>query len=129
MKGSCLCQAVQYSVESLAGPIHYCHCEKCRKAHAAPFNATAGADRAGFRWAKGEEHLGAFESSPGKRRWFCRQCGSHLMAEWADKPYVIIRVATLDEDPGAEIKGHIWVSHDLPWLQYGEEVPRYWEKP
>lgn len=58
MKGSCLCQAVQYSVESLAGPIPYCHCEKCRKAHAAPFNATAGADRAGFRWVKGEEHLG-----------------------------------------------------------------------
>lgn len=51
------------------------------------------------------------------------------MAEWADKPYVIIRVATLDEDPGAEIKGHIWVSHDLPWLQYGEDIPCYWEKP
>lgn len=129
MKGSCLCQAVEYHIDALISPIAYCHCGKCRKAHAAPFNATAGADRAGFRWTKGEAQLGAFESSPGKQRWFCRNCGSHLMAEWTDKPYVIIRVATLDEDPQAEIRGHIWVSHDLPWLDYGEQIARYPEKP
>jgi hypothetical protein len=42
---------------------------------------------------------------------------------------VIVRVATLDEDPKAEIKGHIWVSHDLPWLDYSDQVPSYDEIP
>lgn len=34
-----------------------------------------------FRWLKGEEKLSSFESSPGKSRYFCSGCGSHLTAE------------------------------------------------
>jgi len=50
-----------------------------------------------FRWLKGEEKLSAFESSPGKLRYFCSVCGSHLVAERVSQPHVIVRVATLDE--------------------------------
>ena len=128
MKGSCLCRTVTYEVDRLAGPIGHCHCHTCRKARAAAFASTARVDRADFRWLSGQSALGAFESSPGKLRHFCTRCGTHLVAEWVDQPQVILRVATLDEDPGARPVANIWVSHQVPWLAYGGDIPNYDEK-
>ena len=127
MKGSCLCGAVSYSVEQLDMPIGHCHCHTCRKAHAAPFTTTAGVDRRHFRWLRGEEILRSFESSPGKQRHFCSRCGTHLVAERANHPHVILRVATLDDDPGMTPEMHIWCSHDVPWLRDASGVPSYLE--
>ena len=129
MRGSCLCRTVTYEVDRLAGPIGHCHCTTCRKAHAAAFASTARVDRTSFRWLSGEASVRAFESSPGKLRHFCGQCGTHLMAEWVAQPQVILRVATLDDDPGARPKAHIWVSHQVPWLAHGAELPSFGEAP
>ncbi|GGF07526.1 hypothetical protein GCM10011611_11240 [Aliidongia dinghuensis] len=125
LKGSCLCGAVRYAVDGLDGPIVQCHCATCRKAHAAAVAATARVLREHFRWTAGEDRLAAFESSPGKRRHFCTTCGSHLVAERPAEPHVILRVATLDDDPGQRPAMHIWTGHDVPWLTEDEAVPRY----
>jgi hypothetical protein len=125
MKGSCLCGAVQYEIKQLDMPIVHCHCRSCRKAHAAVFAPTAGVMRENFRWLSGTEKLSAFESSPGKIRYFCSACGSHLIADRPAHPNVIVRVATLDEDPGSMPSMHIWRSHDVSWLQDGEETLFY----
>ncbi|PJA25304.1 MAG: aldehyde-activating protein [Alphaproteobacteria bacterium CG_4_10_14_0_2_um_filter_63_37] len=116
MKGSCLCGTVVYEVDRFDMPIAHCHCRTCQKAHAAPMATNAGVLREHFRWIQGQERLSAFESSPGKRRYFCSICGSHLVAERPALPHLIVRVATLDEDPGTRPQAHIWTSHDLPWL-------------
>lgn len=126
MKGSCLCGAIEYAVERLDMPIGHCHCRTCRKAHAAAFATTAGVKREHFRWVKGQERLSTFESSPGKLRHFCSVCGSHLVAERPQQAHVIVRVATLDEDPGVRPQQHIWTTHDVPWLEY-EGVAAYLE--
>ncbi|MFT4100799.1 MAG: GFA family protein [Burkholderiaceae bacterium] len=129
MNGSCLCASIRYEVRSLAGPIVHCHCRTCRKAHAAAFTSTARVNREDFRWSSGLDLLGSFESTPGKLRHFCRRCGSHLVAEWTDQPQVILRVATLDDDPGARPAAHIWRSHSVEWLENGVEIPSYQEVP
>ncbi|MBA2931446.1 GFA family protein [Pseudomonas sp. CCUG 57209] len=120
LNGSCFCKGVRYQVDILYMPISHCHCRSCRKIHAAAFVATAGVMREHFRWTLGEELRAAFESSPGKFRHFCKRCGSHLMAERRQQPHVIVRVATLDDDPGVSPTSHIWASHDVPWLAYGD---------
>lgn len=124
LHGSCLCQAITYEVDQLDMPISHCHCHTCRKAHGAAFASTAGVMREHFRWLKGVEWLASYESSPGKRRHFCSQCGSHLMAERATQPHVIVRVATLDDDPAMTPQAHIWTAHDVPWLAY-ENVDKW----
>jgi len=124
MKGSCLCGAIEYEVSTLDMPIIFCHCTPCRKAHAAPFAPTAGVLRENFRWLSGEDKLSCFESSPGKLRHFCSVCGTHLVAERPGQPHIILRVATLDDDPGMEPEAHIWVEHDVDWLKY-DEIPRH----
>jgi hypothetical protein len=56
-------------------------------------------------------------------------CGSHLVAEWKDQQQVIVRVATLDEDPGSAAVAHIWLSHDVPWLSDSVDIRVYPETP
>jgi hypothetical protein len=129
MKGSCLCGAVEYEVAGLAGPIVHCHCHSCQKAHAAAFSSTARANRADFRWLRGESWVAAYPSSPGKLRHFCKRCGSQLIAEWVDQPQVIVRVATLDEDPGIRPEAHIWLASQLPWLSDTAETNSFPEFP
>lgn len=129
LKGSCLCGALRYEVDQLDMPIQHCHCRTCRKAQAAPFAPTAGVERSHFRWLSDLETLASFESSPGKLRHFCARCGSHLLAERPGQPHVILRVATLDDDPGQRPAAHIWRSHDAPWLQDDEATAHYAEWP
>lgn len=129
MNGSCLCGAVRYEVTRLAGPIGHCHCDTCRKAHAAAFASTARVDRRDFRWLSGQDELASFASSPGKLRHFCRHCGSHLVAEWVGEPQIILRVATLDDDPGARPVAHVWLSQAVPWLADGPQLARFDEAP
>jgi len=127
MRGSCLCGQVEYEVSQLASPIRHCSCRTCRKAHAAAFNTSASVKREHFRWLKGEQVLKAFESSPGKQRFFCSNCGSQMVAHRSGSELLVLRVATLDEDPGQTPQGHIWASHEVPWLAYGPQVPAYSE--
>jgi len=129
MHGSCLCGAIRYEIDDLTGPINHCSCRTCRKAHAAGFTSTAAVDRAHFRWLAGQDKLSSFESSPGKLRYFCSICGSHLVAELAVQSHLILRVATLDDDPRQKTELAIWRSHEVPWLDYGPGVPGYAELP
>ncbi|GAP66648.1 hypothetical protein MBSD_n1959 [Mizugakiibacter sediminis] len=129
MRGSCLCGTVQYEVSQLDGPIEHCSCRYCRKAHAAAFNTAACVKQEHFRWLAGEESLRAYESSPGKHRYFCGNCGSQLISRRKGLDMLILRVATLDEDPGQVPEFQIWASDQVPWLDYGPHIPAYpgWE--
>ena len=125
LKGSCLCKSVSYESGDLIGPIGHCHCATCRKAHSAAFATTSRVSRDSFKWTTGFELVRSYESSPGKRRHFCGNCGTHLMAEWEGQDSVILRLGSLDTDPGKAPTGHIWISHTVPWLSYGVDLPRF----
>lgn len=73
--------------------------------------------------------LKGFESSPGKLRYFCSNCGSQLVATKKGSPRLVLRVASLDEDPLCRPERKIWVSHEVPWLEYGSHIAAYaeWE--
>jgi hypothetical protein len=125
MRGSCLCGKIEYEVSQLDSPIRHCSCRTCRKAHAAAFNTSASVASEHFQWLKGTEVLKAFESSSGKQRYFCSNCGTQLVAQHVGSETFILRVATLDDNPGQRPQGHIWASHEVPWLEYGPEVPAF----
>jgi len=81
------------------------------------------------RWLQGHALIRNFESSRGKRRHFCRSCGTHLIAEWSHLDFVILRMGAVDTDPKSLPSMHIWYAQSPAWLRYGEELPHYSQGP
>jgi hypothetical protein len=123
LSGSCLCGGVAYEVDATVGRIVHCHCETCRKTHATAFSSLTAVPRDGFRWTKGGELLAAFESSPGKFRRFCSQCGSHIIAERVNQPTVMLRLGCLDTPVEHGTQVHIWRSDGASWYDPKDAVP------
>jgi hypothetical protein len=122
-EGSCLCGSIRYATSGL-GPIGHCHCETCRKAHSAAFSTVARTSQAGFRWTRGEDALASYESTPGKRRFFCSRCGSQLAARWDDEDELILRLGCLDTDPGNMAVAHVWTADKAAWFEIGDNLPQ-----
>lgn len=125
LTGSCLCNQVHYTLKNGIDEIIHCHCGTCRKAHASAFSSVAKVMDADFRIDQGDELLKSFESSPGKLRYFCRNCGSQIYAKKAGTPHLVLRMGTLDDDPKAPERSHIWVSDKAPWYQINSDLPCY----
>lgn len=129
LRGSCLCGSVVYEVDAPAGPIVHCHCQTCRKTHGSAFSSVTNVPREHFRFVKGEELLRAFESSPGKFRKFCTQCGSHIVAERVNQPTMLLRLGCLDTPIDDKPRAHIWRSDAASWYDPKLELPEYAESP
>lgn len=125
LTGSCLCGRVAYEVEADLAAIVHCHCETCRKAHGAAFSSIGAVPRAAFRWVRGAEQLGAYESSPGKIRRFCANCGSQMVAEREGQPNVMLRLGCLDTPVETERQWHIWRSDGASWYGPDAHHPAY----
>ena len=124
LTGSCFCQAVRYEAGGLSSPIGHCHCETCRKTHAAAFVSTALTPYDTFRWTKGAETVAFIESSPGKKRYFCPQCGTHLVAEYPAEKRLVLRVGSLDAPPPKPAVVHIWTSEKASYFDFDDGLPR-----
>lgn len=124
LKGSCFCQSVQYRAEGLASAVAHCHCSTCRKIHAAAFNTGALTPYDGFQWTKGADLVCYIETSPGKRRWFCPKCGSHLVAEYPDAKRRVLRIGSLDSPVPDQPSAHIWTSEKADFFEFDDGLPR-----
>lgn len=121
--GGCLCQKIRYEVAEFAAPPVHCHCETCRKRQGVAMSTNAPVLEQHFRIVQGEENLNFFESSPGKRGYFCKECGSHIYAKKENMPAVVLRLGCLDDDgtiPKPE--AHIWRSDAASWYDPENEV-------
>ena len=125
LTGSCSCQAVAYEVDADPGPFVHCHCRICRKAHASAFSSVMPVPRQSFRWVRGEDLLSSYESSPGKFRRFCSRCGSHVIAERANQPNVLLRLGCLDTPMLDRAKAHIWRSDGATWFDPKDVAPEF----
>ncbi|WP_260691100.1 GFA family protein [Rhizobium leguminosarum] len=128
--GSCQCKAVRYEISEIDGPMWNCFCQTCRKSHAADHNTAAKVKSEHFTLLAGVDVLKSFESTPGKLRWFCSTCGSHLYAERPSNPDLkVLRAGTFDTDPGSVAESNVWMSHARPWLNHDASKPSFEEFP
>ena len=84
----------------------------------------------GLALRQGAELLQAFESSPGKRRVFCRRCGSPVYSERDALPEVLrVRAGTLDGDLETRPSAHFHVAHRANWWDLDDGLPRHPARP
>lgn len=123
--GSCMCGTVRFEFDGEIRRFHHCHCRTCRKAHATVYGSSALVDETKFQISSGEESISQYESSPGKIRYFCKNCGTHVFARCdRDANCVILRLGTLDGDLSIKAIGHIWVSHKPDWYEITDDLPQ-----
>ena len=127
--GGCLCGAVSYVVKGPVIGVNYCHCLKCRKASGSAFATTAAFSSSGFQITGGHERVRNFESSAGKRRYFCGDCGSPIYSAHGDEPgSVYLRAGTLDGEPDLQPLVHLHTGEKASWyeicLLYTSPSPR-----
>ncbi len=78
-----------------------------------------------FAWLSGLEKLQAFEILARQAPGLLLDLRHPSVADLPAEPHVILRVATLDEDPGSVPSIHIWRSHEVPWCAYEGDIARF----
>ncbi|HEY6723901.1 MAG TPA: GNAT family N-acetyltransferase [Polyangiaceae bacterium] len=125
-QGSCLCRSVRYELVGELGDFGYCHCTSCQKASGSAHGANAPVARADFVLLAGSGTLRHFQSSPGKYRVFCANCGSPLYAYLAATPEILrVRLGTLDTPFTRAPKAHTWVSEGARWAPIDGSIPQF----
>lgn len=122
--GRCLCGSVQYT---LSGPIigvNYCHCKECRQSSGSAFGTSAAVAVSNFSLSATSKTPTYFESSPGKRRYFCGQCGSPIYSHQQDADTLYIRLGTLTDSPQQLPEVHIYVSDKATWHEITDALPQ-----
>jgi hypothetical protein len=124
--GSCLCGNVRYELTAELGDFGYCHCTSCRKASGSAHAANAPISRTNFRLLGRGDTLREFESSPGKFRAFCSNCGSPIYAYLSVTPDALrIRLGCLDTPFSRQPKAHTFVSDKAPWEPILDGLPQF----
>jgi hypothetical protein len=125
IKGSCYCGAVTYEIHGKLLMFGNCHCPDCRKFTGSAFSSVLVTESDGFKILTGEDNLIPFQSSPGKRRSFCKTCGCHLFSRSEQRPgMVFVRAGSLDDDPQIRPQCHVWVSAKAPWDEIHDALPQ-----
>jgi hypothetical protein len=78
-----------------------------------------------LKFTSGKELLKFYESSPGKKRFFCSNCGSQIYAKREGQNHYILRMGTIDSDPGVRPTQHIFTRYKAPWYNIHDNIPEY----
>jgi hypothetical protein len=126
LEGRCLCGGIEYEINGEVGPIDYCHCSYCRRASGSAFAANATISAAAFALRSGDALLREYESTPGKFRSFCSNCGSPIYARVPAVPEILrIRVGTLSSDPLSRPSGHYDVESKASWFTIADDLEQH----
>jgi hypothetical protein len=126
LSGGCMCGAVRFELTRPPAWMYHCHCSTCRRASGASCATNVVASFDALAITQGAECIDAYESSPGKRRYFCSRCGSPLYSRGAAAPDVIsVRAGTLHDSPGLQPAYHAYAAEAAPWSGFGDGLPRF----
>jgi hypothetical protein len=123
--GSCYCGAVRFEVDSPSVWASHCHCDNCRRAHAAAIVSWIGYPRDAHRFTIGAELVSTHVTETAATRSFCSGCGSPLLyvsPRWPDEAHVPI--ALLDSDPDKLPSAHVYSDRSPSWSPMFDDLPR-----
>ncbi len=130
LKGSCLCNGIQYQISGELGPTMMCHCKNCRKGSGSAFATNVLVKTEDFKVVKGQELISEFESSEGVFRSFCQQCGSPLYSRRTSMPEAMrLKLGSLDTEVDIKPEAHIFVDSKARWDHIYDDIPQYSERP
>ena len=129
-KGSCLCGEVKFELDGPINDIVFCHCSECRRVQGSAFATNGNVATSDFRYVAGKDLLTAFESSPGKTKFFCSKCGSPMLSTNTNFPHnARIRLGTIQTAITERPSCHIFVDSKANWENITDDLPQFPEFP
>lgn len=126
LTGHCLCEAVKFEYQGPVGPISLCHCSRCRRAQGSAFSASAPIQKVHFQLLSGEGQIREYESTPGRYRAFCSNCGSPVYSRSDAIPGILrLRIGLVDGPMGKGAGSHIYVGSKSDWFTITDDLPQY----
>ncbi|MFT7583542.1 MAG: hypothetical protein ACI9MR_005229 [Myxococcota bacterium] len=116
LRGQCLCGAVRIALTPPTLFASHCHCESCRRAHAAAFVTWTAVPTAQFVIEENASELSAYASSDGVTRSFCRTCGTSLMYTGQGRGAVYVPVGVLTTPLDRPVDSHVSYEEHVAWL-------------
>ncbi|EJC6798680.1 GFA family protein [Vibrio parahaemolyticus] len=125
-KGSCLCGSIQFELEGNVTDIIHCHCSLCRKASGSAYATNGFINAQDLKLTDQDNTLTFYESSEGRRKYFCKSCGSPIYSSNAQSPERYrLRLGTLDSDISERPISHNFVTSKANWEDLNAELPHY----
>jgi hypothetical protein len=125
-RGSCLCGAVQFTVNGPLGAGDMCHCQQCRLWTGHVYASTE-VRRKSLTFQK-KESLKWFESSGKVRRGFCADCGSPMFFDPLDQHqhnWIGIALGSFTEATGVDIERHIFTAEKGDYYIIADGAPQH----
>lgn len=130
-KGSCFCGKVVLEVTGPPPAAAYCHCQSCRKWHAAPINAWAIWPDDAVEFIEGREHLISFtlnQEGEISNRLTCKVCGGGVANIKPAISMTVVYPMTLDgSDYVFSPTMHIHYSERA--LDFNDGLPKFSDLP
>ncbi len=131
LRGSCLCGAVAYVIDSPPLLARNCHCGRCRKARSAAHAANMFASAEHLHFTRGADQLVAYKVPEADRftQTFCRTCGSPMPTINRERGMAVVPMGSLDDSPAVIPDSHIFVGSRAPWFAIADALPQHEEYP
>jgi hypothetical protein len=127
-QGSCLCGEIRFQISRKITNAIMCHCSECRRAQGTAFATNANVENEHFEFLAGENNLTEFKENANKSRFFCKSCGSPIMAKLKNHPkHTRIRLGLIENDIQTPIEKHIFVASKANWDNICDDIPQHKE--
>jgi len=129
--GGCQCGAVTFEYTGTPKMMMNCHCSRCRKAKGAAHATNAFVAADDLNWTSGENNITEYAHPDAKffGHAFCKSCGSSVPRPRPDGSVYNVPVGSLNQAPGIEAKGHIFIGSKAPWFEVTDDKPQWDEMP
>jgi hypothetical protein len=124
LRGTCLCEAVEYEVEDAFRYALNCHCSRCRRTTGAAYKPLAGIETDKLRVVRGEDKTMLYGDADATHDVHCGVCGSMLFSVVRDGQYVHVAMGTLVDTPSIRPTQHIFVGSKAPWHDITDGLPQ-----
>jgi hypothetical protein len=118
LHGSCLCGAIQYTLNASVTELRACHCGDCQKISGAGGTVNALVASKDFQITKGtpKRYTKTADSGRVLNRYFCADCGSAIYSQREITPErVVVRAGAFDAPPPMKVTAHIFTKSARPW--------------
>ncbi|MCC4856777.1 GFA family protein [Vibrio lentus] len=124
-KGSCLCGSIQFELDGGVTDIIHCHCSLCRKASGSAYATNGFINAEDIKLTDKNNTLTFYESSEGKRKYFCKTCGNSIYSSNSQSPKRLrLRLGILDTEISERPISHNFVTSKANWDDLDVELPR-----